>query len=84
MARPDVRESSSPSRRPTNVSLDAKLVDEAKALGLNLSRACELGLAGQIAEEKRRRWRIENAAALSSSNAYVDENGLPLAALRPF
>jgi antitoxin CcdA len=79
-----VRDSSAPFRRPTNLSLDSQLVDEAKALGLNVSRACERGLAAQIAEEKSKRWRTENAAALGSSNAYVDENGLPLAALRPF
>lgn len=71
-------------RRPTNLSLDARLVEEAKRLGLNLSRACERGLAEQIAEERARRWKAENADALASSNAFVEEKGLPLAGLRRF
>lgn len=73
-----------PRRRATNVSIDASLVEEAKLLGLNLSRACESGLATHIAEERARRWRAENAAAIASSNAFVEANGLPLAALRQF
>lgn len=73
-----------PRRRATNVSIDASLIEEAKRLGLNLSRACESGLAAQIAEERARRWRVENAEAIASSNAFVEANGLPLAALRQF
>ena len=84
MARQSLREDRPVFCRPTNVSLDAKLVDEAKELGLNISRACETGLATQIAEVKMRRWLIDNVSALASSNAYVDAYGLPLAAPRPF
>jgi antitoxin CcdA len=72
------------SRRPTNISLDTRLVAEARALGINISRACEAGLSGQIAREHARRWKEENAAALASSNAYVDAHGLPLAQYRQF
>jgi antitoxin CcdA len=71
-------------RRATNLSLDQQLVEEARQLGINLSRACEQGLAAQIAEERRRRWLVENAEAISSSNAYVEKHGLPLADLRQF
>ena len=81
-ASPAVR--SKPLRRPTNLSLDAELVDQAKRLGVNLSRACERGLAEQIAEERARLWRAENAKAIESSNAFVEEKGLPLAGLRLF
>lgn len=73
-----------PRRRATNVSIDASLIDEAKRLGLNLSRACESGVAAHIAEERARRWRAENEEAIASSNAFVEANGLPLAALRQF
>jgi antitoxin CcdA len=34
-------------RKATNLSLDEKLVAEAKELGVNLSRACEAGLAAE-------------------------------------
>lgn len=69
-------------RRPANVSLDPRLVEEARELGVNLSRACERGLVAVLAEERARRWREENAEAIASSNAYVEEKGLPLAEFR--
>ena len=71
-------------RRATNVSLDEALVNEARAPGINLSRACEGGLADAIARERARRWRVENADALASSNAHVEAHGLPLARHRQF
>lgn len=75
---------SNQSRKATNVSLDIQLVAEAKRLGINISRACEAGLSQQIAEEHGRAWKLENAAALESSNAYVEKHGLPLAQHRQF
>ena len=72
------------SRKPTNISLDTQLVAEAKRLGINISRACETGLSQQIALEYGRQWKQDNAAALESSNDYVDRNGLPLARYRQF
>jgi antitoxin CcdA len=71
-------------RRRTNVSLDAALQEEAKVLDINISRACEQGLAAQIAELRAARWRTENADALTSSNGYVEKGGLPLAHYRRF
>lgn len=67
------------SRKPTNVSLATALVNEAKALGLNISRACEAGLAAQIAAERERLWKAENATAIADWNAWTDEAPLPLA-----
>lgn len=71
-------------RKATNVSLDAALLDEARALDINISRACERGLAAQISETRATRWREDNADALASSNRHVDRNGLPLSGLRRF
>jgi antitoxin CcdA len=71
-------------RKPTNVSLDVRLIEEARALGINMSRSAEAGIAKAIADEKSRQWLIENAEALASSNDYVERNGLPLAKYRPF
>lgn len=78
------RSAASPRKRATNVSLDAVLLGEAKALGVNISRACDRGLALQIAEERGKRWLKENKTALESSNAYVERHGLPLARHRRF
>ncbi|WP_442680180.1 type II toxin-antitoxin system CcdA family antitoxin [Sphingomonas sp. ASY06-1R] len=71
-------------RRPTNVSLNPALVAEARALGVNISRACERGLAEQIGEARAAQWLAENGAAVESSNAYAERHGLPLAASRLF
>jgi antitoxin CcdA len=71
-------------RRPTNISLDAALIAEARALGVNISRACERGLADQVAEARKAQWLAENGSALASSNAHVERHGLPLAASRLF
>ncbi|MDB5704817.1 MAG: Post-segregation antitoxin (ccd killing mechanism protein) encoded by the plasmid [Sphingomonas bacterium] len=84
MARSFVREARTPIRRAANISLDSALIDDAKELGINISRACEEGLAKQIAEERGRRWLEENRAAIESSNAWVAEHGLPLAKYRQF
>ena len=71
-------------RRPTNVSLDRGIVEAARVLGINLSQACERGIAREVARVQAERWLEENRAALASSNAYVDAHGLPLAAHRQF
>jgi antitoxin CcdA len=71
-------------KRATNVSLDAELVNEAKRLGINLSQACETGLALQVRAAAEERWKQENGAAIASSNAYVLQHGLPLARYRQF
>jgi antitoxin CcdA len=71
-------------KRATNVSLNSRLLTEARALGINISRACDRGLAMQIADERALRWLDENKAALQSSNAYVERHGLPLARYRQF
>ena len=70
--------------KPTNVTLDPTLVEEAKALKINVSRACEQGLAERISEEKMRQWNERNQARLASWNEYVKEDGLPLARYRQF
>jgi antitoxin CcdA len=71
-------------RRAANVSLDGDLPEQAKAFGINVSRACEHGLAEQIAELREKRWLEENREALDTSNAYIEAHGLPLAKHRPY
>lgn len=71
-------------RRPVNVSLAADVVAEAKALGINLSQACETGLAAEVKRERERRWKEENREAIESWNRWLEKNGLPLAKYRMF
>lgn len=73
-----------PVTRPTNLSLNAALVDEAKALGINISLAAASGLEQAVAKKRAERWIQENAAALDSYNEYVNRCGLPLEKSRLF
>ena len=84
MSRSSVREAGAPFRRPINLSIDSALIDEAKALDINVSRACEEGLREQIRAEKGVRWLQENQAAIADWNAYIAEHGLPLERYRVF
>jgi antitoxin CcdA len=68
----------------TNVSLDSALVAEARSLGVNISRASEVGLESAVAHARARRWLEQNREALEGSNAFVDAHGLPLDSLRQF
>lgn len=69
---------------PTNVSLDAALVAEARELGVNISQASAAGLEIAVAKARAARWIRENTSALHSSNAYAEAHGLPLRSMRRF
>ena len=71
-------------KRPTNVSLSEALLAEAKSLGINVSRACEHGLADEVRQEKARLWQEQNAAGFEAWDNYVERHGVPLAAYRKF
>jgi len=75
---------SSRARRATNVSLPADLIQEARGLGVNISQACQGGLEAEVKKARAAAWVQENRAAIESSNAWVEKNGLPLAKYRLF
>jgi len=64
-------------KKATNVSLAEALLTAARQLGVNVSQAAEAGLAKAVADKRAEEWLKENAEAIASSNAYVDEHGLP-------
>lgn len=76
--------SSRAQRRATNVSISAEILAEARELKVNVSRAAEEGLTRAIAARRAEVWLEENKAAMESSNAYVEEHGLPLGKYRRF
>jgi antitoxin CcdA len=71
-------------RRPTNVTLPVELVAEAKALNINVSQACESGLAHSVTQARRARWLEENKEAIEAYNEMVERDGLPLDEFRQF
>lgn len=76
--------SSNSPKKATNVTLPEALLGEAKALDINISKAAEAGLIVAVAERRAEVWRQQNQEAIASSNAYVEEQGLPLRPLRMF
>lgn len=72
------------SRKSTNLSLDQSLLDAARSLKINLSRAAEEGIRSAVVKSREEHWKAENQHALESSNKFIDENGLPLSKLRQF
>ena len=53
-------------------------------MGINLSQACERGVATEVAEKHRQRWLAENRDAMEAWNEHVAAHGLPLGAFRQF
>ena len=74
----------STSRRSTSLTLDARMLDEAKALGINVSRAADAGVAVAIRAERTRRWRAENAGPIEDYNRFIEGHGVPLSEFRKF
>jgi len=71
-------------RGATNVTLPEALLREAKEMGINLSQACERGLAAEVAKARRRRWLEENQEAMDAWNGYAAGHGLPPDDFRQF
>jgi antitoxin CcdA len=71
-------------RAKVNLTLDSEVANEARELGLNMSRLAETAIAEAAKLERNRRWREENRAALDAYAREVEENGLPLAEHRTF
>jgi len=64
--------------------LDADLLAEAEALGIDVARAAETGVTDAVRDARAERWKRENRAALEGYNDWIRQNGLPLAKYRQF
>ena len=71
-------------RRSTSMTLDRQVLEDARMLGVNISRAGEKGIREAIAERRRSDRLAENAEAITEYNAYIEQNGVPLAEYRKF
>jgi antitoxin CcdA len=71
-------------RKSTNVTLPPEVLDRAKELGINISRANERGVREEIQEAEARRWADDNAELVAAYSAMVERDGLPLAKYRTF
>jgi len=71
-------------KRSVNLSIRAELADEAKAFGTNMSALLETALEDRHRELRRETWRGDNRAAIEAWNAWIEKNGVPFEALRPW
>ena len=71
-------------KKATNLTLNTKVLAEAKKLGINISKACDAFLESLVRQEKERLWKLENAKFISEYNQITDEEGLPLDKWRSF
>ncbi len=71
-------------RVKVNLTLDAEVAQDARALGLNMSRLAEAAISEAAKAERNRLWREENAQAIADYADEVARDGLPLARFRTF
>ncbi|WP_395702096.1 type II toxin-antitoxin system CcdA family antitoxin [Aquabacterium sp.] len=71
-------------KRPTNLSLNAKVLDMARELGMNLSQTVDALLAEEVRKRYWARWNEDNKDAIAAYNARIEREGLPLAKYRSF
>ena len=72
---PDTHDVGGP-KRPVNLSIDADLLREATALGIDLSQTLETRLVELVRAERQQRWLDENRGALDDYNARIERDGL--------
>ena len=71
-------------KKPINLTLSSEVLEEAKLLGINISKACDAFLTDLVKQEKTRRWQIEHAEFISAYNKTIEKEGLPLDEWRTF
>ena len=76
----------SPRRRKkaTNLSVDERLLEQARRLKLNLSQVFEDGLTEAIRQRESEEWLRNNRAALDAYNDHVEKDGVFSDGLRSF
>ncbi|WP_295685892.1 type II toxin-antitoxin system CcdA family antitoxin [uncultured Nevskia sp.] len=68
--------STKPERRAVNLSVSSKLIDEARAQKLNLSRVLEEALEAKLHEQRALQWQEENREAIAYHNERIAREGM--------
>jgi antitoxin CcdA len=72
------------SKRAANLTLSTQVLADAKALGINISKACDTHLRELVRKEKEARWKAEHVDFIQAYNQTVAEESLPLDAWKTF
>ena len=71
-------------KKPTNLSLNAKVLDMAQEPDMNVSQTVDALLAEEVRRRSWERWNEENKNAIAAYNERIAREGLPLAKYRTF
>ena len=71
-------------KRPINLSLNVKMVETAKALGMNLSQTVDQLLGEEVKRRYWAQWKDDNRVAIEEYNERIAQEGLPLEKHRTF
>jgi antitoxin CcdA len=71
-------------KKPTNVSINRDLLQQAKEHQINLSQALETRLSELLREQKQKQWRQENHEAVEAYNRRIETHGCFSDGLRQF
>jgi antitoxin CcdA len=63
-------------KRPINLSLNAKVLDMAKDMGMNISQTVDALLTEEVLRQYWARWQDDNAEAIADYNARIEREGL--------
>jgi antitoxin CcdA len=78
------QQNSPSSKRAANLTLSTQVLADAKALGINISKACDTHLRELVRKEKEARWKTEHVDFIQAYNQTVAEESLPLDAWKTF
>lgn len=72
------------SKRSVNLSVNSRLIQEAKSLDINLSREFERHLEILVKQRRQEKWLAENRDALDAYNDHIERDGVFSDGLRGF
>ena len=71
-------------KKATNLSINADLLRQARAMDINLSATLEQALLEALKKRLREQWLLENRAAIAAYNDHVEKHGVFSDGLRSF
>ena len=71
-------------KRPVNLSINARTLELARQLGMNISQTVDTLLADEVKRRYWEQWNERNKPAIDAYNERIATEGLPLAKYRSF
>lgn len=71
-------------KRPVNLSINARTLELARQLGMNISQTVDTLLADEVKRRYWEQWNERNKDAIDAYNERIATEGLPLAKYRSF